>query len=234
MRDLYTKGEYLANTGTWHAEDSEWKADQISAMLQRNGVRSNVVHELGCGAGGVLCALSEKEAFRETSLSGYDISPQAVLLANSRPVPRVQVTCADYFALETRSTPDVLMAIDVFEHVPDYMGFLENCQRSAPYKIYHIPLELHVSGLLRGALLHARRRVGHIHYFSAETALEVLKDTGHTIVEATFTDLAIDLFHKHPSVKTALANIPRWVVSKVSKPVSARWFGGYSLLVLAR
>jgi hypothetical protein len=76
----------------------------------------------------------------------------------------------------------------VFEHVPDYIGFLEKCKPLAKYKIYHIPLDIHVSSVLRGSFVNARYSVGHLHYFSEESALATLKDTGHEIVDCFYTN----------------------------------------------
>jgi hypothetical protein len=73
---------------------------------------------------------------------------------------------------------DIVMAIDVFEHVEDYFGFLRKLRGKAEYKIFHIPLELSVQSVLRSSIIiEGRKSVGHIHYFTKETALETLKDT---------------------------------------------------------
>ena len=36
---IYTDGSYLASTGSWHEQDSPWKAEHVEAMLQRNGLQ---------------------------------------------------------------------------------------------------------------------------------------------------------------------------------------------------
>ena len=126
------------------------------------------------------------------------------------------------------------MAVDVFEHVPDYMGFLEKCRQKADYKIYHIPLDLHVSSVLRNAFITHRYSIGHIHYFTADSALATLRDTGHEIVNYFYTNGAFGVYQEHPSLKKAIANVPRWAISKFSTPFAARLLGGYSLLVLTK
>jgi hypothetical protein len=128
----------------------------------------------------------------------------------------------------------MLLAMDVFEHVPDYMGFIKGCKRKATYKLYHIPLEIHVSSVLRNSFIQSRYTIGHIHYFSADSALATLRDTGHEVVDFAYTNGALDLFRQQPSVKRAIANGPRWLLSKLSTPLAARLLGGYSLLVLTK
>lgn len=230
--DLYTSGQYLANTGSWHAEDSPWKARLIRDILARNATPLGSYIEIGCGAGGILDELSRMPSFQDTRLHGYDISPAAIELCKARANPRVAYACRDCFDDAQTDGADVLAAIDVFEHVPDYMGFLERCRKKARYKVYHIPLEIHASALLRGKIAAGRYTVGHIHYFTAETAIATLKDTGHTIVDSVFTDLALNTAPSRSPGRLA-ADFTRRVISAFSRPLAARLVGGLSLLVLA-
>jgi len=129
---------------------------------------------------------------------------------------------------------DVLLVIDVFEHIPDYMGFVAKCRVRAEYKIFHMPLDIHVSSVLRNAFIGGRYTLGHLHYFTADSAIATLKDSGHEIVDHVYTNAAFGLFKEHPSIKRMVANVPRWLFSKFSLPFTVRVFGGYSLLVLAK
>jgi len=234
MKSIYTSGEYLESNRTWHLEDSAWKADQIYSLLNKNDVHPRVVAEIGCGAGAILSELSQKNGFSDgVKFKGYDISPQAIELANSRSSDRLTFFCEDMFLAAGSDVPDVLLVIDVFEHVPDYMGFVSKCRLAAKFKVYHIPLDIHASSVLRNTFDHTRQRLGHIHLFTASSAIATLRDTGHEIVDQYYTDGALGLFKQHPSIKRAVANIPRWLFSKFSVPFTARLLGGYSLLVLA-
>lgn len=87
---------------------------------------------------------------------------------------------------------------------------------------------------MRDTLTIARNSVGHLHYFTASTALATLKDTGHEIVAYNYTSGATELFRKHMSIKRIAANIPRWLLSRVSVALAAKMLGGYSLLVLTK
>jgi SAM-dependent methyltransferase len=234
MTSIYISGDYLAATQTWHTEDSPWKANQIAKIIADNGIKSQTIVEIGCGGGMILKELADKDFLSNTRFLGYDISPQAIELSTQVSHERTTFFCEDLL-LQTDIDPiDILLAIDVFEHVPDYLGFLHQCRAKAEYKIYHIPLDLHVSSVLRNAFITSRYSIGHIHYFTADSALATLKDTGHEIIDYFYTDGAFGVYKQHPSVKKAIANLPRWIFSRFSTPFAARLLGGYSLLVLTK
>ena len=105
-------------------------------------------------------------------------------------------------------TFDVVMAIDVFEHVEDYFGFLRKLKKKGVYKVFHIPLDLSVQAILRGApILKLRRSVGHINYFTKETALATLADTGYEVVDFIYTSSSIELSNR--GWKANLMKLPR-------------------------
>lgn len=234
MGNIYTSGGYLETTNTWHAEDSPWKARQIISMIRRNGLSPASIAEIGCGAGGILNELSVAPELNKAAFTGYDISPQAIQLCQDTASPSMRFVCGDLLADPNAGQFDVLLIIDVIEHVPDYMGFATGCRDKAYYKIYHIPLEVHVSSVLRKSLLQPRYTIGHLHYFTAESALATLKDTGHEILDVAYTNGAVELFTHHKSVRRALANIPRRVVGSISERWAAQVLGGFSLLVLTK
>jgi predicted TPR repeat methyltransferase len=234
MNSIYKSGAYLETTKSWHAEDASWKAARIKAILDKNAVRPRSIAEIGCGSGAILDELSKSEDLRDASFDGYDISPQAIEIAKRIGNRNIRFSELDLLSEPPQRRFDLLLAIDVFEHVPDYMGFLEGCRQRAEYKVYHIPLDIHVSSVMRNAFVRNRYTIGHIHYFTAESAVSTLEDTGHEIVDSAYTDIGLGLFREHPTMKRAIANMPRWLLSKFSLPVTARLLGGYSLLVLTR
>ena len=234
MENIYTDGQYLDATQTWHAEDSPWKARQIKKIIDKNKLQPNSIAEIGCGSGSILDELSKQPDLQHVCFKGYDISPQAIEIAKKLKNERIEFLQEDILSEDNEKQFDILMVIDVFEHVPDYMGFVDKCKAKAKYKIYHIPLDIHVSSVFRNAFIKNRYTIGHIHYFTADSAISTLRDTGHEIIDSFYTNGAFGLFKKHPSIKKAVANMPRWLFSKFSLPFTARLLGGYSLLVLAK
>lgn len=227
--NIYKDGQYFSNHPTWHQEDSPWKAKQIIKILEKNNVNPSSISEVGCGAGEILNCLSDALG-QEVRLNGYEISPQAYELCKPKENGRLTFHMCDFTAVET--TPaDVLLVMDVFEHVPDYMGFLEKIRSKARYKIFHIPLDLSAQTVLRSkTIINRRKNLGHLHYFTKDTALATLEDCGYNIIDHFYTACALDLPSK--SIKSFLARIPRRILFKLSKTLTVRLLGGYSLLVL--
>jgi hypothetical protein len=60
METIYTSGEYLKTTETWHAEDSPWKANQIIEIICNNHLQPKTIAEIGCGAGAIIARPKEK------------------------------------------------------------------------------------------------------------------------------------------------------------------------------
>lgn len=228
---IYTDGTYLKNTASWHQEDSPWKAYHVKTLLERNGLSPGTICEVGCGAGEILNWLS-RALSGEEKLTGYEISPQAYALCQPKTSDRLSFRLGDL--LDEEGPPyDVVMAIDVFEHVEDYLGFLKRLKPKGRYKIFHIPLDLSVQSVLRvSPILKLRREVGHLHYFTKETALKTLEGAGYEVVDHVFTATAVELPDR--GWKANLMKLPRRLLSGLSPDWAARLLGGYSLMVLAK
>ena len=230
MSDIYTTGKYLESNPGWHVGDSPWKSDQILKMVRKHNLQPTTVCEIGCGAGEILSRL--REDLPAAQFSGYEVSPQAFELCRTREKERLHFVLGDL--LETQEKFSLLLCIDVFEHIPNYLSFLEKLCGHADQFIFHIPLDLSLLSILRPArLAQVRYGVGHLHTFTQETALSVLKDTGYEIRDSFFTAGGMELEKNQRRLRTVLANLPRRVIGGFSQKLSAWLLGGYSLLVLA-
>ena len=231
METIYTDGTYLQNNPDWHVDDSPWKAKHIATMLERHGIVPTTVCEIGCGAGEILRALST-HLEPSAGFFGYEISPNAYEICSAKSSPRFTFRLANLLDDEAARF-DVVMAIDVFEHVEDYFGFLRKLRGKGQYKVFHIPLELSAQQVLRGTpLIEARRSVGHIHHFSKETALATLEDCGYRVLDHFYTSGRTELGGL--GWKSQVMRIPRQALYRMSPDAAARMLGGYSLLVLAQ
>jgi hypothetical protein len=230
MKNIYKNGRYFDKNPTWHTEDSPWKAKQILYCLNRNHIRPDSVCEVGCGAGEILNQLHRQMA-GDVLFHGYEISPQAYQLCKGRAKERLEFFFKDILEADSR-VYDLVLIIDVFEHIEDYFSFLKKAKGKGTYKMFHIPLDLSVQTVLRAHMIKGRKEYGHLHYFTKETALATLKDTGYTILDWFYTPEQLKLPNR--SLKASLMNIPRRLFFNLNQDLTVRIFGGYSLMVLAR
>ena len=228
---IYTDGEYLSHNPTWHAEDAVWKSKYILQTIDRNKLTPRSVCEVGCGTGEILVQLQQNLP-DETEFLGYDISPQAYALAAPREDQRLNFRLGD--VTEQRDAHfDLILAIDLLEHVEDYYGFLRKLQPLSEHKIFHFPLDLSAYTVLRShPIIEMREEVGHIHYFTCDTALAALRDTGYEPID-WFYPPNDDPLRGRPFRQKALALL-RNGLGKLSQDFAVRLLGGRSLMVLAR
>lgn len=230
MAQIYEDGTYLEKNPTWHVQDSPWKAKQIQKMIERNALQPKRVCEIGCGAGEILNQLSLK--YPDVQFTGYEISPQAYEICQKKQKENLSFKLSDLLE-DPDDSFDIVMAIDVFEHVEDYYGFLRKMKERGEFKIFHIPLDMSVQTVLRSSpIMRLRKRVGHIHYFSKETALATLQDTGYEIIDHFYTPGALELPNR--SLKENLFKLPRRIGYAIHRDLTVRIMGGFSLLVLTK
>jgi len=230
---IYTSGKYLKQHPTWHAEDSPWKAEQIRKVLERNQLHPNSICEVGCGAGEILNQLYLQMP-NNVSFIGYEISEDAFNLCQPKKKERLDFKFENILEDENAFF-DLVLAMDVVEHVDDYLGFLRGLSEKGMYNIFHLPLDISVQAILRHSvpILNMRERSGHLHYFTKETALETLKDTGYEILDYFYTPSAFKPSSKQTPLST-LAKWPRRIMYALNEDMAVRTLGGYSLMVLAQ
>lgn len=225
----YLDGGYLAANPTWGDEDSAWKARMIHELWLRDGLSiPRTVAEIGCGAGGILAELRSR--FPPTvTFFGFDIAPAAIRMAQQRAGERLSFHCEDLLLSSHRF--DVLLCMDVFEHVENPFEFLRRMRTLAPIVVFNIPLEMHVAGLLINHQLWTRRQYGHLHYYTAAVALETLEECGYSVLARHFISRLMD---RPRSLSEYVFWLPRKVISLLSAEMSARLLGGTSLLAVTR
>lgn len=224
----YVDGRYLEENPTWHVEDARRKAGYVMEVIRSAMLQPRTVCDIGCGGGELLNIIS-RELPGPVDCDGYDISPQAVAIARSRERPGLRFFQED-FTGKDGARYDLLLAIDVMEHVPDCGGFLRALRGKGVHTLFHIPLELNAANMVRGRLADKRETVGHLHFFTRKRALEKLEGAGYRILRWSYTPEAVDA---PGSWKAKMMVGPRKAFSAVAPGFTALTLGGYSLLVLA-
>ena len=224
----YVDGTYLAENVEWHREDSPWKSRLVERILVDHGISPPSICDVGCGAGDVLEQL--KRAFPSAALTGFDVSPQLERFWAQR--EGIEFHLGPPGDVAERRYGVVLM-LDVFEHVRDPFSLLESVRRLGEHFVFHIPLDLSALNVLRGAPLErVRSTVGHLHFYTKDLALALLKDCGYRVVDSRYTGAYA--LGAQRSWRTAFATLPRRVAYALHKDLGVRLLGGETLLVLAQ
>jgi len=181
------KGYGLANP-SWDIEDAPWKAGQVVRMMERHRLAPSSIAEIGCGAGAILVGL--RRHFPDADLYGYDIAPGAAGFWDHHASARIEFKLGDFFQHSHRQY-DVLLVLDVIEHLANPFDFLSRLRGYARQYIFHIPLDLSAVNVLRERpLLHVRKKVGHLHYYTKGLAIAMLEECGYQVVDSFYTGAA--------------------------------------------
>ena len=133
--------------------------------------------------------------------------------------------------LESSQRVDLVICLDVFEHVEDYFGFLRNLRTKGRYFIFNIPLDMNVMKILTPGIRFAREEVGHLHYFNRYTALQTIQDTGYKIRDSYLSSMLTSTMPRN-SRQAAILPI-RLLSLAFGKKFASTLFGGFSLVVTA-
>src|SRR6204780_453267 len=227
---IYRDGSYLKNNPSWHIEESPFKVRQIQRMIRQQNLAPKTVCDVGCGAGLVLAEL-QAHLPSDCVCWGYDVSPDALAMSGGRGNDNLRFRMRDIRKDETDTYFDLLLMLDVFEHVEDSMARVRAVRPKAKQKLFHIPLDLSVQAVLRkNGLLLRRDHHAHLHYFTKEPALRTLTDVGYRLVDYFYTPRCIELGDKFIQ---RIARLPRKLCFAISQDLTVRVLGGYSLMVLA-
>jgi SAM-dependent methyltransferase len=225
----YLNDEYRAHNPTWDVEDSPWKAALAKGMLERGRISPRSFCDVGCGAGFVLAEL--RRSYADAELYGFDIAPALPDFWKRHEGSAIQFELGDFVASNSRHY-DVVLCLDVIEHIPDPFAFLSGIRGSANYFVFIIPLDLSAMTVARERpLLRQRREVGHIHYFTKNLALSLLRECGYSVVEWSYSGAALRAPRK--TWKTRLAVLPRLLAQVPNRDFGVRLLGGETLVVLA-
>lgn len=235
--NIYNSGEYLIHNPTWGREDSLWKVKEIFKTLPDGFLSGNFsatgikVADIGCGGGGVIgnfARMLKEKGCTVDSAVGFDVTDTPLTAAKKewKEIEFVKGDISDsgrYF--------DIGLLIDVVEHVEKPDEFVRRAAAHCRYLIFHIPLDDNYNFKLRRRYEYLVKTFGHIHYFNAGSCLEFLKGAGVKVIASRYTPgfmLPSSMVH----LPAKLAFVPRLIAYIVSKPLSARLLGGYSLMVV--
>lgn len=230
MKDIYNDPTYLSHNPGWHAEDAPFKAGKILELLGRNTIPCHTITEVGCGSGAILLQLAARMP-DVSAFKGFDISADAIAIARQHQHPKVRFALRDLTEAGDEPSVDLLLVIDVIEHLHNYFAFLDGIAPKSRHTVFHIPLDMCLWSLLReGILIQSKERVGHIHAFTEDFILSILDDHGFEELDKLYTPP----LHKDPTTKQRLVHLVRKAMFRVIPRFTTKTLGAYSIMVLAR
>lgn len=230
-KNIYISGEYFSKNPTYDVIDSPWKAKKVLEIINKHNLKVNTVCEIGCGAGEILKIMQE-EMPQDIKFFGYDISPDAINLADEKSNENLSFYAEDLIEKDTEKF-DLITCLDVIEHVDDYLGFLRSLKTKATYKIFNIPLDLSVRTVAKSSpIMRGREKAGHLHYFIKDTALATLKYTGYEILDWQYGH-DFDSSKDKTSFQKMTESLCK-IMYPICPDFTVRLFGTYSLFVLAK
>jgi ubiquinone/menaquinone biosynthesis C-methylase UbiE len=202
---FYTKDLYVAKNPTLHAEDSYWKftkivplVDEILANLNFMKQRSINILDIGGGAGIILNKVSEYiESQSNLKVAKFMLDLTPAMLAtqrNNNPDAKGVINADITQAPVASKTFDIVLCLDVLEHIPDYKKALKEIKKISHYAIFKIPLEdnlyLNILNLLTND---SQRRdsiesVGHLHFFNYFRLKKEITTNCGAIINLLYTD----------------------------------------------
>jgi hypothetical protein len=231
IESRYYDARYLESNPNWDRGDAPWKTFHVLKILKDNNIAFKRVCELGCGSGDILDSIINKLPL--VTAVGYDISPHLKKFWEEHSENKNLEFILGDFNKNNSEVFDVLLMLDVFEHVRDPFTLLEDASRFAKFFVFHIPLDLSVTTVARGyPLLNSRRKVGHIHYYTKDLALATLNETGYEVIDWRYTGASLSSPNR--SLITRLIAPIRQLFYFLNRDIAVRIIGGDTLLVLAR
>ena len=226
---IYRDGRYAANNPGCGEENAAWKAGQVLRMMNKAELKPSTVCEIGCGSGGIL---EYMHSVLPATVAFTGIEPMPEAFAKCSAKSRERIAFRNCTAAEIDEVFDLVLLLDVFEHVEDYMGFLRSLTRLGRKFIFHIPLDMTAQMVLRDEpIMRVRRMVGHLHYFSKNTALAALQDTGFEVQDWFYSDTRGSAY---APLRTRMMKLPRRLLMKIAPDFAVRLLGGNPMTVLAR
>ena len=180
---LYTTGEYGIQHSDWHLADAPNKVKDISAalksLIERTRKPNLKIADIGSGVGGVLHEtiklLNHNYPNIEITGIGFEIASTAI--ETSRKIfPELDIRQKAFDHTDGRF--DLVMFIDVLEHLENPWEILRIAKDSSEYMIIRQPLLENFSTFRHQNYQNQREHWGHIAYFNYHSFMDMTQSIG--------------------------------------------------------
>lgn len=188
------------------------------------------VADVGCGTGKTTQLMQEaltRQGYSGISYWGYDVHP----VVNTFPKTENVRFVWDDFCLSDQEV-DLVVLLDVLEHIPDPVGFLHKISERTSWLVCHIPLDASFFSGIRNLHRANLRHPGHLIVLDMPAALNIIAFGGFRSINYSYSPV-----FRAPSGQATLSQkilFPfRELLYRVSPFILQKTFGGVSLFVLA-
>jgi SAM-dependent methyltransferase len=186
----------------WRALGALGKADHVTTLCTRAGLRPASTLDVGCGDGALLCEL-HRRGFGGT-LSGVEITPAAVSIARMR-TEIESVSLYDGLHLDASDGAyDLGILSHVLEHVEDPPELLKEVARACGVVIVEVPLEANLSARRAAKRAHAAD-VGHLQRLDRDAVREIAGRAGLAVAYELEDPLPLEVHRFFARTKRAHA-----------------------------
>jgi SAM-dependent methyltransferase len=203
ITDFYKSNQYQLNNPTLHEEDSFWKSKKIllsvDYLLRRHGGKMITILDVGGGAGLILStiAIYIKKIYKVDVVKyAIDLSP-GMLSVQKENNPDLKI-CLNEDIKETslrNKSVDLVLMIDVLEHLSNPSDALEEINRISKYCIFKVPLEdnldFRLINFFNGGKLKKmlEDKVGHINSYNSRSLKTLIEQSGFKIINFEYTNV---------------------------------------------
>lgn len=244
--EFYTSDKYIEKNPGVHEEDSAWKVEKIIPFIDRFaeacGKEELTILDVGGGAGLVLREISgylETKHGRKISKYCLDLSPGILDLQkkNNPDFKKAAVGDIEKTDFEDKEI-DLLMMVDVLEHVGNPENVLREISRIANFSLFKVPLEdtlyyrvmdWSTRGRFRKRII---EKIGHINIYNEFKLTNVLEDFCGKVIKKDLTMVYGYLLRRKIGVFDFLFNLFGQATSLVSPALAAKIFSDYLVVLV--
>ena len=141
IAEIYKDGTYSALNPLFGDDTASWKTQNVLKAIDNFAIPHSSIAEIGCGGGAIIAAVCHE--LRSENAIGYEPMPEAYEVAKRRENENLRFVNGSVSS-GTKERFDLVLCLDVFEHVEDYFSFLRNIKLLAEHFLFHIPMDMTV------------------------------------------------------------------------------------------
>lgn len=230
---MYTDGEFYQHSSG--GQDAFYKVEQLKRVLDKNPeicCSLSLVADVGCGTGKTTRLLHKflsECAIDQVEVHGYDVHPE---VSNFQDSQNVRFISGDFY-MESEKIYDLVVLLDVLEHVLDPIEFLKRIAKRTRLIALHLPLDDSLLSWVRDLPKRKIRHPGHILVLNSATAFNLLTFSQFRIFDYAYSPVFLAPSGSE-TILQRLFNPIRTVTYRISPYLTHKIFGGVSIFLLAK